>query len=69
LSQPISTAIFGLAVGFFAFFGLSISSLGQAMMFSPAKHPAGITAIGLAPEAAPADTKHKIAPPALNYAQ
>jgi len=65
----MSTAIFGLTMGFSAFFGLPISPLGFAMMFSPAKQPAGITAIRLAPIAPPANAEHQIAPLALNLAQ
>jgi hypothetical protein len=69
LGQPIPTAIFSLTVGLFTLFGLSISTLGLAMMFSPANQPTGITAIRLTTIAAPADAKHEIAPPALNHAQ
>jgi hypothetical protein len=49
-------------MGFFAFFGLPISSLGLAMIFSSAAEPTLITAVGLAPEATPANTKRQIAP-------
>jgi hypothetical protein len=62
LSQAVPTTIFGLAVGFFAFFGLPISSLGLAMIFSSAAEPTLIAAVGLAPEATPANTKRQIAP-------
>jgi len=69
LSQPIPTAIFGLPVGFFAFFGLSISTLGFAVISPSAKQPAGIAAIGLASKTAPADAKQIITPPTLNHTQ
>jgi len=62
LTQTVSTTIFGLAVGFFSFFGLPISSLGLAMIFSSAAEPTLIAAVGLAPEATPANTKRQIAP-------
>ena len=53
---------FSLTVGFFPFFGLPISSLGLAMIFSSAAEPTLIAAVGLAPEATPANTKRQIAP-------
>jgi len=62
LSQAVPTTIFGLTVGFFAFFALPISSLGLAMIFSSAKQPTLIAAVSLAPEATPANTKRQIAP-------
>jgi len=56
--------IFGLAVGFFTFFGLSIFSLGLAMIFSPARDPALLATVGLAPKAMPTNAKRYSAPSA-----
>jgi hypothetical protein len=58
LTQAVSTTVFGLAVGFFTFWGLPISLLGLAMIFASAKQPTRITAICLAPKTAPAYAKH-----------
>jgi len=58
------TTVFGLAVGFFALFGLPILSLGLAMIFTSAIQPAGVATIGLAAKAAPANAKNNIAPSA-----
>jgi hypothetical protein len=60
----VSTTVFGLAVGFFAFFGLTVSSLGLTMIFTPAVQPTRVTAISLASKAAPANTEDDFAPPA-----
>jgi hypothetical protein len=49
-------------VGFFTLFGLPIPSLGLAMIFTLAIQPTGVTTIGLAAKAAPANTKNDIAP-------
>jgi len=65
LTQAVPTTIFGFAVGFFAFFGLPISSLGLAMIFSFAAEPALVTTVSLAPKATPANAKRYIAPSAL----
>jgi hypothetical protein len=62
LTQAVSTTIFGLTVGLFSFFGLPISSLGLAMIFSFAAKPTLIGTVGLAPKATPANTKRQIAP-------
>jgi hypothetical protein len=64
-SQTIPATIFGLTVGFFTFFGLPISSLGLAMIFSPARDPALFATVGLAPKATPTNAKCYIAPSAL----
>ena len=56
--------VFCLAVGFFAFFGLTVPSLGLTMIFTPAVQPAGGATIGLAPKAATTNTKYGIAPSA-----
>ena len=58
------TTVFGLAVGFFAFVGLPIPSLGLAMIFAPAIQPTRITTVGLAAKAAPTNAKYDIAPSA-----
>jgi hypothetical protein len=65
LSQAVPTTIFGLTVAFFPFFGLPISSLGLAMIFSSAGKPAPVGTIGLAPKATPTNAKLYIAPSAL----
>jgi hypothetical protein len=56
--------IFGLTVGFFAFFGLPIPSLSLAMIFSLAIQPTRVTTVGLAPKATPTNAKYDIAPSA-----
>jgi hypothetical protein len=57
LTQAVSTTIFSLTVGLFSFFGLPISSLGLAMIFSSAGELTCVTTVGLAPKATPANTK------------
>ncbi|MBC2709977.1 MAG: hypothetical protein HGJ94_02885 [Desulfosarcina sp.] len=54
----MTTTIFGLAMGFFAFFGPPVSSLSFAMIFLSAIKPTRIATIRLAPEAVPANAKH-----------
>jgi len=63
-SQTIPTTIFGLTVGFFTFFGLPISSLGLAMIFTPPRDPAPFATVGLAPKATPTNAKRYRAPSA-----
>jgi hypothetical protein len=69
LTQAVSATIFGLTVGFFPFFGLPISSLGLAMLFSSAGELALVTTVGLSPKATPTNTKRQIAPSALELKQ
>jgi hypothetical protein len=60
----VSTTVFGLAVGFFAFFGLTVSSLGLTMISAPAIQTALITTVGLASKAVPTNAEGNIAPSA-----
>jgi len=61
----VSATVFGLAVGFFAFFGLPIFSLGFTMIFSFAKQPTLIGTVSLASKAVPTNAKRYIAPSTL----
>jgi len=69
LTQAVSATIFGFSVGFFPFFGLPISSLGLAMIFSSAGELTRVTTVGLATKATPTNAKRQIAPPALELNQ
>jgi hypothetical protein len=62
-------AIFGLAMGLLAFFGLTIFSLCLPVVFQFCCTAAGITAIGLASPAASANAKSKRAPSTLDKKQ
>jgi len=65
----VPAAIFGLAMGLLAFFGLTVSSLRLSMAFQFCRPAAGITAIGLASPAASANAKSKLAPSTLDEKQ
>jgi len=65
LAQAVSTAIFGHTVGFFAFFGLPVFSLGFAMIFSFARKATLVGTVSLAPKATPTNAKYDITPSAL----
>jgi len=65
LAQAVPSTIFGFAVGFFAFFGLPVFSLGFAMIFSFARKPTLVGTVSLAPKATPTNAKHDITPSAL----
>jgi len=62
-------AIFGFAVGFFSFIGLTIPTLGLTVTFSFSSDPALIAAVSLSPETAPANTENQITPSAANLDQ
>jgi hypothetical protein len=68
-TQTMPATIFGFAMGFFTFIGLAIPSLGFTVIFSFSRDPAWITAVGLSPEASPADTESQPTPSAVNLDQ
>jgi hypothetical protein len=65
LAQTVPTTVFGLTVGFFAFFGLTISALSLAMVITPAKQPTLIGTVSLASKAVPTNAKDHITPSTL----
>jgi hypothetical protein len=65
-TQTMPAAIFGFTMGFFAFIGSAISSLGFTVIFSLTGQPAWNAAVSLSPEASPANTKNQPAPSTVN---
>jgi hypothetical protein len=67
LSLP--AAVFGFAVGLFAFFGLAIFSLCLSMVPNTCRVPASIAAVCLSSPTASADAKNGMAPTTLDLKQ
>ncbi|MGD9252047.1 MAG: hypothetical protein PVG19_12515 [Desulfobacterales bacterium] len=66
MAITVPAAIFGLAMGLFAFFGLPIFSLCLPVLFQFCRPATGITTIALASPAASANAKLEFAPSTLN---
>ncbi|MBL7181388.1 MAG: hypothetical protein ISS65_14465 [Desulfobacterales bacterium] len=68
-AQAMPAAIFRFAMGFFAFIGAAIPSLGFRVIFSFSSDPALVAAVGLPSKAASAYTENQFTPSAANLHQ